>query len=285
MSEIVTATPNWAKPIVRVPMNQAFPQLGEVREFKNRVCLFSEDRSTLFDVVSPRYNVLEHGKAVRAVEEAMVRIFGKGKAPTLNVRTFKSGARLVATCKLPLPPIKIDTDLKLGDVMELGVTLRNSYDRSCAFTAEGSASRLACTNGMRLSRAFGQVTARHIAGADEAEDGMGDVILDQLGNIIHRMPMVKERWERWTVEKITLQEAELMVAGWLPAKYAEPLLDEAKWGNNGERTMWAWYNELTAMATHRTDTVQRRIQFDEMIGKLFYSPEDDVDVTDSMIEA
>ena len=282
MSQIV-ATPAWAKPVIRVPLNQAFPQLGEVREFKNKIALFNHDRTKLFDVVSPRYNVMEHGRAVQAMEDALFLIFGS-KAPKMSVRTFNDGARLVATAKLPIASIKMPTDLKLGDVMDLGITMRNSYDRSCTFVAEGSANRLACLNGMRMSKAFGQVSSRHITSADDAEERMGDAILDQLGNIIHRLPLVKERWERWTVEKITHDAAELMVAGWLPAKYAEPLLDEAKWGKNGEKTMWAWYNELTHMATHQTSSIQRRVEFDERIGQLFYTDDaEDMDLEESVV--
>lgn len=287
MSIVLTPTtaiapvPAYAQPIIRVPMNQAFPQLGEVREFANKVCLFSHDRSQLFDVVSPRYNVMEHGRAVVAIEDALVRQFGKGAAPKLNVRTFKDGARMVATAELPIPHVK----LAVGDVTALSITVRNSYDRSCGFSATGSGRRLVCTNGMSFGKAFGAVSARHITSAYDAEEenGMGDAIFDQLGVIIARMPLVKERWERWVQERITREQAETMVAGWLPAKYSEPLLDTAKWVRG--QTMWDWYNSLTHMSSHLTESVQRRVQFDETISRLFYTDDEESEYVDSMAEA
>ena len=55
-------TPEWMRPVVMEPLTQAFPQFEEVKEFRSKICLFSHDRSRVFDVVSPRYKLIEHGK-------------------------------------------------------------------------------------------------------------------------------------------------------------------------------------------------------------------------------
>lgn len=104
---VATLVPDWRKPVVRMPLTQAFPQFEQVREFKSKICLFNEDRTKVFDVVSDRYQLVEHGKAIDAVEKALVRHFGKGKAPTFNIRSLNGGARIRGEVKLPIPGIRL----------------------------------------------------------------------------------------------------------------------------------------------------------------------------------
>lgn len=257
--------PEWRKPVVRVPLTQAFPQFDQIKEFRSKVCLFSEDRSKLYDVVSPRYQLVEHGKAIDAVEMALARYFGKGKAPTFNVRTLNNGARLRAEVKLPLDPIR----LAKNDVNELTLLMRNSYDRSSPFTATLGSFRLICSNGAKIGTTYGEISARHVGGEEGDLLGDGnDVILDQLDQIIKRAPMVRETWAAWADTPVAREEAEALV-DWLPAKYASPILDEGRWTK--KRSMWDLYNDLTHMSTHLTQSLNRRMEFDDRIAAIFYN--------------
>jgi len=148
--------PAWKKPVIRVPLNQAFPQMGELKEFKNKICLFSEDRSTLFDVVSPRYQLVEHAAGMELLDAAMAKRFGK-TAPSAKIRTFNGGARMSAEYRLPLPAAKVAK----GDVSEILIRVRNSYDRSCSFSANLAALRLVCTNGMTTTDNWGAMRLKH----------------------------------------------------------------------------------------------------------------------------
>lgn len=261
---LVDAVPEWQRPVVRVPLAQAFPLLGEVKEFKNRVCLLSHDRTKCFDVVSDRYQLVEHATAVAAMQDAWVKTFG-AKAMPLNIRTTKDGARLFATAVLPIPHLV----LAKGDVTEFNLNIVNSYDRSRVFSAGLGGKRLVCTNGMKLGASFGSIAQRHVGATDadgELTDG-NDSIIDSLGRLVARAPLVKRIWEQWVDTKVEREQAEAALH-WLPGMYSKPLLEAERWKR--PQTVWEFYNGLTHMSSHLTKTLQRRQDFEDAIEAMFY---------------
>lgn len=261
--QIAIGTPDWRRPVIRMPLAQAFPEFSEVKEFKSKVCLFSEDRSRVFDVVSDRYQLVEHGQAVDVVEQALSKYFTKASDLKFNIRSTANGARIRGEVRLPIAPVKIGKN----DVSHLTLLLRNSYDRTSVFSAKLGAFRVVCSNGMVIGDTFGQITARHV-GAQEALTE-GDSILDQLDQIIHRAPMVRQVWQEWQDTPFTQEDMQEALGTWLPALYREPLLDDGKW--KAPRSKWEAYNDLTHMSTHLTKSPQRRQEFDEIIAKIFYN--------------
>ena len=258
---VLELTPEWRRPVVRVPLTQAFPQLEEIKEFKSKVCLFNEDRSRVFDVVSPRYQLVEHGQAYDRIDTALQKFFGK--PVTANVRSINNGARIRAEFKLPIAVINIGG---AHDVNEITLLMRNSYDRSFVFSATLGAFRLICTNGMKIGETFGEIKARHI-GAESQDDSH---ILESLDLMISNAPKLKRLWEEWFDTKVELPEAQaLLEPARFPAKYIDPVLKEDRF----PRTKWDLYNDLTNFATHHTRSVSRRMEFDDVIAKLFYGGE------------
>lgn len=264
MSQIIV--PEWQKPVIRVPLNQAFPQMGEIKEFKNRICLFSEDRSRLYDVVSPRYQLVEHGAGIQRIQEGLERYFGKGSNMVPSVRTFTGGARLNAEFKLPIK-VKIARD----DESEVTVKVRNSYDRSCSFLASLGTLRLVCTNGATVGDEWGSVRMKHINVDQNDEQARREAdadLMHQIDLMVTQAPKLKEKWSEWADKKIDLLTATTAIQGAFPRMYTDPILDEAKWKT--ERTMWQFYNDLTYMSSHLTKSMQRRQTFDDRIAALFY---------------
>lgn len=254
------SVPEWQRPVVAVPLQQAFPELGEVKEFRSKVCLFNHDRSRIFDVVSPRYQVIPHVDAIRLIVEALTQYFGN--APHYDVRAFGGGARLVAKFKLPIKPIKLGRH----DVNELMITMRNSYDRGWTFLAVLGAYRLVCSNGMMIGESFGSLNVRHVI----SSEGQDAQILPQLDYMIQRAPLLKDMWQEWADTRLTFDEAGELLTGHFPDKYIVPVLEESRF----PRTKWDLYNDLTRFSTHDTKSVNRRMEFDEKISKLFYSDAD-----------
>lgn len=261
-------TPEWQKPVIRVPLTQAFPQLSEIREFKNRVCLFNEDRTRCYDVVSPRYQLVEHSAGIQRLTDGLQRYFGKGKEIRTNVRTFNSGARLRAEIIVPtLKPLVVAK----GDVSEIRIQARNSYDRSCVFRAELAAMRLICTNGSTTGEAFGSVRMKHInidQSSEEAREEADADLMAAIDQMITGAPQMARKWKQWADEKVSLLTATEMIDGLFPRMYTDPILDEARWKT--ERTMWQFYNDLTYMSSHQAKSVQRRQTFEDKIAALFY---------------
>lgn len=255
--------PEWRKPVIAIPLNQAFPELGEVKEFRSKVCLFNHDRTKIFDVVSDRYQVIDHGQAVDRIATGLEEYFHK--PVKCDVRSVSGGARISAKFSLPIAPIKIAK----GDVSEITLVMRNSYDRGWTFSATLGAFRLICSNGMTIGETFGAIKARHV-GVGEDDD-----ILETLDTIISRAPKLKEVWTEWADHRITYEAAMTLLEDQFPAKYLEPVLSEDRF----PRSKWDLYNDLTRFATHDTKSVNRRMEFDDKISKLFYGGPgyDDID--------
>ena len=249
--------PEWQRPVIAVPLQQAFPELGEVKEFRSKVCLFNHDRSRIFDVVSPRYQVIPHVDAVKLLVDAMTQYFGT--VPHYDVRSFGGGARMVAKFKLPIPPIRMGRH----DVTDLLITMRNSYDRGWVFLAVLGAYRQICSNGMMIGEQFGSLNVRHVISAE----GQDAQILPQLEYMVQHAPLLRDLWQEWAGTRMTYDEAGELLTGHFPDKYLTPVLEESRF----PRSKWDLYNDLTRFSTHDTKSVNRRMEFDEKISKLFYS--------------
>lgn len=256
--------PEWRKPVVAVPLTQAFPELNEVKEFKSKVCLFNHDRTRVFDVVSDKYHVIDHGQALDVLTEAVQGYFTDLTiVPT--VRSFNGGARVAATIKIPVAPIVV----KKGDVTEVSISVRNSYDRSAPFNATLAGLRLICTNGMKTSDQFGSINAKHVGTADPAARNAD--IYAGLERMVQSTPELQNLWREWAETRVTYDEAVALLAGKFPEKYLLPVLDTSHF----PRSKWDLYNDLTRFATHDTKTIQRRLDFDDRISKLFYATADE----------
>lgn len=247
--------PAWMKPIIHVPLTQAFPQFKEVKEFRSKVCLFSHDRSRVFDVVSSKYQVIEHGEAFRRIKTGLEEYFGVAEV-TSSVRSIADGARIRAEFKLPLPQLAV----KKGDVSEITLVLRNSYDRAWSFSAVLGAWRQVCSNGMMIGEKFGSIKGKHVGGTE------GAMLLDQLDSILRRAPLLQQQWREWASMRVTFDEAVELLEGKFPKKYLDTVLH----GSVYPTSMWELYNRCTSFATHQTSSIQRRVEFDERIAKLFY---------------
>lgn len=256
-TQTVWSDPAWRKPVVAVPLSQAFPELGEVKEFRSKTCLFNHDRSKLFDVVSSKYQVVQHDRAVDTVQNALQRYFGPGKDLKASVRSMDGGARMIAEFRLPIAPIQ----LSVGDVNELLITVRNSYDRTWALDASLGAFRIVCSNGARVGETFGSMSLKHVGGAS-------DEMLQHLDTIVMRAPKLKDIWTEWADTRVEREEAVELLEGQFPDKYLDPIIGERA---RYPMTKWQLYNHLTRFATHDTRSLRRRVEFDEKISRLFYS--------------
>lgn len=252
--------PEWRRPIIQVPLTQAFPQLDEVKEFRSKICLFNHSRTKVFDVVSPKYQVITHGEVFDTTQRLLNEYFN---VPVqANIRSINGGARIRAEFKLPIKPISVAR----GDINEITLVLKNSYDRIWAFSVMLGAFRRICSNGATIGPQLGSIKGKHVIGAVE------DVsFMDELDHMISRAPMLKDLWQEWADTIIKYDEAVEMLDGQLPNKYLEPILQKNRFPLN----KWNLYNDLTRFATHDTKSISRRVEFDEKIANIFYADFDE----------
>lgn len=249
-------TPEWRQPIITVPLTQAFPELGQVKEFRSKKCIFNHDRTKLFNVVSTKYAAIDHAHAVDTIASALEEAFGE-KAEC-NVRSLASGARIRAEFKLPfINPIEI----RKNDLVNLTLVVRNAHDGMWKFSAMLGAFRLVCSNGMMIGQKFGSVSGKHFP-----QMGRPDNFAERLKGMIARGALLQDVWREWEDTPIKFEQAKEMLEGKFPDKYLARVLDSSHF----PRSKWALYNDLTAFATHDTRSVNRRIEFDDSISAMFY---------------
>lgn len=251
--------PDWQRPIVAVPLTQAFPQFNEIKEYRSKVCLFNEDRTRLFDVVSNRYQVIPHGEAINTIYAALREYFGADADLPYHVRSLSGGARVVVKFRLPLAPIKVDR----VDLVNIELTLRNSYDRGWTFLAVLGGFRTVCSNGMMIGESFGSLNIKHVISAE----GQDAQILPQLHHMVTRAPQLRNLWQEWRETEMDFDFAYDLLNGKFPKKYLDPILQD----DSFPMTKWELYNHLTRFSTHDTKSVARRMEFDERICRLFYN--------------
>lgn len=257
--------PDWRRPVVAVPLAQAFPELGTVKEFRSKTCIFNEDRTKLFDVVSDRYSVIDHRSAFEMLEKAMKEMFGEGMSKSV-VRSLNGGARIRAEFSIPIPNLEV----KRGDLVKVGVQMLNSYDRSSPFIATLYGSRLVCTNGMSVGTSYGSIKAIHSGSNRES------LILNRLEDMIGEIPRLRELWREWLDVRMTYEDAVELIGERFPNKYVEPILLKELY----PMSKWDLYNHLTRFATHDTATINRRMTFDSTISRMFYPRSEDDELID-----
>lgn len=253
----------WRQPIIVTPLKQAFPELGEVKEFRSKRLIFNHNRTRVFGVVSSRYVPVEHGPLVDTVHQLMEKTYGK---TTVNVRTLDGGGRIVANL-IPdeLDPVNVRVPGKGDDFIKLHLRLTNSYDGLSKFRGTVGAFRQICSNGMVVGQKFGSISGKHFLSLAKLLES-GDALME----LFNRGKRLSDTWRRWASETFTFEEAVELLGENFPKKYTKSFLAAEFF----PMTKWVLYNHLTYFATHLTPSVARRVEFDEVISKLFYTTEE-----------
>lgn len=245
------------KPIV-IPLRQQFPELGQVAEFKDRLCIFSHDRSVLHGVVSPRYQLVDHGELLIDSLNSIEQIVGK--RPSMNISVLNSGGRMRATVHLDdVQPIKVGKD----DYSKVQLSFVNSYDGLQRFMGLLGAFRLVCSNGMMIGKKFGGFSTKHFPGVSKQEG----LLTERIQALIESSAKLGTLWNKWSQQKVQYDEAKKLLEASFSKKYLTLALAEETF----PKTRWELYNEMTFQATHSTRSEARRLEMDQVIADLFYT--------------
>jgi hypothetical protein len=153
------------------------------------------------------------------------------------------GARAIRTYRFPMNRL----DVGLGDLVEMELKVVNSYDASAAFTAIVGGHRLACENGMTVSRHYAHSYGRHTRGFDIS------AMIQRINGTFAIFLAETRRWRRWRRIVITDADADRVFAT-LPGVSVR-LQDQLMQGWHRERaelgrTLWALFNTATHWASH-----------------------------------
>lgn len=259
------ALQEWKRNPVVVPLKQAFPELGTVREFRSRQCIFSHDRKHLYAVAGKNYQPVPHSLLIDSVEQALMSIdVGPHKR---NVLTTNDGARMLASYTFD----NFVTEPQKGDVVRFGLRMYNSYDQSWKLDIRLSGYQLVCTNGMVAPKSLGGISSKHFKGVIGEDLAL---IPSTVQSLLSAMDGLGSKWEAWSDATVTKDEVEYALGlkrnSWLPKKHAEYIL-----AGKFPMSRWDLYSRFTYAATHITKTLNRRVELDEYVASIFYSGHDE----------
>jgi len=128
---------------------------GVIKEVKNFKGIYNVTHGEFCAAVVPYYNLVSHKEYFDSFAEAMSRL---GMKYTMTLK--QSGNRAFADIDFQGRNIKFD---KLNEEFATGVRLINSYDKTTGLSVIPKFTRLACTNGMILTRSEKTLSIKHHA--------------------------------------------------------------------------------------------------------------------------
>jgi len=231
------------------------------------------------------YKIVPH---VEVVTKAREIINNLGLTFTEKTDLIGDGARLYHTFEFPNDVVEIPRkNLKVGDYVNMKLTVMNSYDLSKKAGYELGGIRKVCTNGLMLFKAAFYSMYKHTGGFDfnKAVEDLAQGIQTFRMDLVNQMSLLDET-------EITTAEGKALIEGFIkdktvPEKYGlaiakvwddpenanavvpvydadgdvledeyqtvmtNPEYDEA-------RTLWTFYNAFTLILTHMVLSFERR---------------------------
>jgi len=125
-----------------------------LKNVDNWKAVYNISKGKMCSAVVPYYTVVQHKEYLDGFSEALNRLGIKFK---MNIQPI--GNRVVADITFENKNIKFD---KLNEEFTTGLRLTNSYDKSYGINVAPRYTRLACTNGMVLTRNEVTLSIKHI---------------------------------------------------------------------------------------------------------------------------
>ncbi len=126
---------------------------GTIKDVDNFVGVYNVSQGKFCASVVPYYNLVQHKEYFDAFAEAMVRL-----NMDFKMIIKRSGNKSFADIEFQNKNIKFD---KLNEEFTTGIRLVNSYNKSTGIIATPRFTRLACANGMIVTRIMKTVSIKH----------------------------------------------------------------------------------------------------------------------------
>jgi hypothetical protein len=209
--------------------------------------------------LSDRYELVQHEIVYNAFRDAIGYIPDLGdRALTVNCYG-EHGEVMIATLMLP----KFSIQPKVGDVVQMGIKMRNSVDGSTNIELIPFSYRLACANGMTHFEAMKGIKVRHMSQAKVLVTNLDA----KIAGVIENFSVISEKYKTWVNTKIKISVDDLI-------KKAEPVMPDKKlWEKvkvDEPKTAWDLFNSMTYFNSHTRKVNERngdnsRIEFDRRI--------------------
>lgn len=216
--------------------------LSDGKQIDDQRAVVRTDTMQTLGIVSPSYSVIEHKSVIDSFREAGQKYNVKEKI-TLD----HNGARMFYQMTLP----KVQMQVAKGDLIQLMMIAKNSYNGWNSLQIIFGAFRLVCSNGLILGTKFMQFNYRHIGniGGMRDENNLQNYV-DAFENYVNlfnnQKPVIDAMTKKQLHADKNLFDAEKI-------KLPKYLLEEAQnsFETEKDHSVWGYYNALTFAVTHK----------------------------------
>lgn len=229
-------------PVETRPVSVADPR-GLPQRTGSYQAVVRTDTQELLGIHSRSYKVVPNEPLFRGFDEAL-------RASNLHVdgliiddHVNYGGRRAIRHYRFPC----ITTEPRIGDIVELRISVVNSFDCANAFSAQVGGMRLWCLNGAVSLQGATSVYGRHTAGFDTGR------ALGKINEAIERYLLAAVDWSEWSQREISEVDARTALAAFPDLNPALESRLEQAWNTESAqagRTVWSLYNATTRWATH-----------------------------------
>jgi len=193
-------------------------------------------------VLTKKYAVVQHAEVFKKLIDAVNLYDNKVQAQTIS--DFKRAYLFVSM------PKKFTFKAPDGKDLTLGFSATNSYNGTTGVVIGAFGYRLACQNGMLLTKTLGGMSVDHITGVHKRLDAL-------FGQMEHQIATLNNRIEQAMEAKIALAHAEAFAEHFTGKDNARIAMETFK--KEGGHSVWALYNSFTDLYSHAETNPRNRL--------------------------
>lgn len=208
------------------------------KEVPGRRAIIREDTGGVLGVVSDRYQLVPHGDVFKAASQVS-KEFGLGTEPD-RVSVCKGGSVVFGRF---FSQANGHVQVKVGDIVRVGVEIFNSYDGSMPVGLMLIAERLSCTNGMVVPETLTSFSVKHYPTLQLSD------VRQYLGKVLQQVNRVAEKWHDWSETKAEEPKVREFFGEVFGHRKRSQLLVRYLQEREDD-TVWGAYNFLTRHFSH-----------------------------------
>lgn len=130
----------------------------KVSTYADRFALWNQKDDSLLSVISSRYNAVEHGKIINALEEALDNL----RLEPMDTKYYATPNRNLAWVDVQLKPREVIIE-KNKDDWNVGIGILHGLDGIRGLQVSSFIQRVICSNGLRTTKLLGRERKTHRA--------------------------------------------------------------------------------------------------------------------------
>jgi len=220
------------------------------------------DTGKLLSIVSKDYRLIRHEQAIDELEDILYGAEGLGPF-SVKTEFYNDGGRMRRSYGFE----KVTVEVGLGEKVHPELLLYNSYDLTWPLILLLGAFRFVCTNGLIVGEKFYQFRKRHVLELERMD------FTEQVVTALERFKKQVETWKRWETQPLSLITYEKVMKamgfGKRATETVEGRINEDVEGflDDGypQPTVWMFYNVITWYITHRTVSLNHRVELENRL--------------------